>query len=133
MASHGVSDPEELLSLLALAARLFRPQGLQRGLLRERSVQHHQYPSRIQTEVSRLQDLWWAIGGLNRQAGLARDPEPELQMTLLSRWQEEGGNQLLELRDVLTHAASCGEHRQLQYVGVGRLCVHLPTHRKKWA
>lgn len=59
MGSHGVSDPEELLSLLALAARLIRPQGLQRDLRRERSVQHHQYPSWIQTAVSRLQDLWW--------------------------------------------------------------------------
>lgn len=31
MASHGMSDPEELLSLLALPARLTGPQGLQRG------------------------------------------------------------------------------------------------------
>lgn len=126
MASHGVSDPEELLSSLALAARPIRPRGLQRGLLRERSVQYHQYPSWMQAPVSRLQDLWWATGELSRQAGLARDPKPGLQMTLFPRWQEEG--------ESISHTHSFLWRAQaVQYVGVGCPCVHLPTHRKRWA
>lgn len=88
MASHGMSDPEELLSLLALpACQTDQTPGAPERLLRERSVQCHQYPSWRQTAVSRLQDLWWTRGGPNRRAGLARDPKPELQMTLFPRWQ----------------------------------------------